>query len=88
MVNDIQPIDSFTSLITIADRTSFIDLKRAIKRNNGGEPTSRITDIVLTSIFYSSPQAGGTHDGADALGPGDPHDNLRDQVEPVRAQGE
>ena len=88
MVNDIQPIDSFILLTMITDRTSFIDLKRAIKRNNGGEPTSKITDIMLTSIFYSSPQAGCTHDGADALGPGDPHDNLRDQVEPVRAQGE
>ena len=88
MVNDIQLIEQTASLFTFADRTSFIDLKRAIKRNNGGEPTSKITDIMLTSIFYSSPQAGCTHDGADALGPGDPHDNLRDQVEPVRAQGE
>ena len=51
MVNVIQPIDSFILLTIIADRTSFIDLKRAIKRNNGGEPTSKITDIVLTSIF-------------------------------------
>ena len=51
MVNDIQPIDSFVLLTTITDRTSFIDLKRAIKRNNGGEPASKITDIMLTSIF-------------------------------------
>ena len=87
MVNVIQPIDSFILLTIIADRTSFIDLKRAIKRNNGGEPTSKIIDIMLTSI-YSSPQTDRAHHGADALGPGDPHDNLRDQVEPVRAQGE
>ena len=52
MVNDIQSIDSFISLITFADRTSFIDLKRAIKRNNGGEPTSKITDIMLTSMGF------------------------------------
>ena len=42
---------------------------------------------MLTSIC-SSPQAGRAHDGADALGPGDPDDNLRNQVEPVRAKGE
>ena len=52
MVSDIQLIDPIASLTIVADRTSFIDLKRAIKRNNGGKPTSEIVDIMLTSIYF------------------------------------